>query len=107
MPWGDRTGPLGLGPMTGRGLGYCAGFSTPGYTKGPGLGFGRGFGRGFRWFWRRPFFFSVSRMPLSYEPYFYREPTKEEELNSLKSIAENLEKELKAIRERIKKLEGE
>ncbi|NPA39927.1 MAG: DUF5320 domain-containing protein, partial [Thermodesulfobacteria bacterium] len=25
MPWGDRTGPLGMGPRTGRGLGYCSG----------------------------------------------------------------------------------
>lgn len=23
MPGRDRTGPLGLGPMTGRGMGYC------------------------------------------------------------------------------------
>jgi len=49
MPWGDRTGPLGLGPMTGRGLGYCAGFNTPGFVKGPGFGWGRGWGRGFGW----------------------------------------------------------
>jgi hypothetical protein len=30
MPFGDRTGPMGLGPMMGRGAGYCAGFYTPG-----------------------------------------------------------------------------
>jgi len=47
MPLGDRTGPWGLGPMTGRGLGYCAGFPVPGYMNpGPGLWFGRGFGFG-------------------------------------------------------------
>ena len=46
MPRGDRTGPAGFGPMTGRGLGYCAGYDTPGYTKGPGMGLGRGWGRG-------------------------------------------------------------
>ncbi|MDI3534182.1 MAG: hypothetical protein PWQ82_547 [Thermosediminibacterales bacterium] len=33
MPRGDGTGPRGLGPMTGRGMGYCAGFPVPGYTK--------------------------------------------------------------------------
>ena len=49
MPWGDRTGPLGLGPMTGRGLGYCAGLNTPGFVKGPGFGWGRAWGRGFGW----------------------------------------------------------
>lgn len=46
MPGGDGTGPGGQGPMTGRGLGYCAGYSTPGYTKGPGMGMGWGRGRG-------------------------------------------------------------
>ncbi|NLG67487.1 MAG: DUF5320 domain-containing protein, partial [Actinobacteria bacterium] len=25
MPRGDGTGPEGMGPMTGRGAGYCAG----------------------------------------------------------------------------------
>lgn len=39
MPQQDRTGPLGQGPMTGRGLGFCRrGF---GYRKGFGLGFQR------------------------------------------------------------------
>lgn len=31
MPAGNGTGPAGLGPMTGRGAGYCAGFMMPGY----------------------------------------------------------------------------
>jgi len=50
MPWGDRTGPRGAGPMTGRAMGYCAGYPAPGYAN-PGFGFGRGrgFGRGFGW----------------------------------------------------------
>ncbi|MBT4482390.1 MAG: DUF5320 domain-containing protein, partial [Candidatus Latescibacteria bacterium] len=50
--WGDGTGPAGLGPMTGRGAGYCAGYSVPGYqnTTVPRRGYGnasfRGCGRG-------------------------------------------------------------
>ena len=44
MPRGNRTGPRGLGARTGRGLGYCSGFSTPRYTKGPGMGMGWGHG---------------------------------------------------------------
>ncbi len=36
MPRQDGTGPFGLGPLTGRGLGPC----------------GRGYGRGFGRFWR-------------------------------------------------------
>jgi len=39
MPAQDRTGPQGMGPLTGRGLGPC------GY--GMRRGFGRGCGRGF------------------------------------------------------------
>ena len=48
MPGGDRTGPLGLGPRTGRGLGYCSGYNRPGFmSRAFGwLGFGRGRGAG-------------------------------------------------------------
>ena len=50
MPFGDGTGPMGMGPMTGRGAGYCAGFNMPGYANSlpgrPGIGLGRGMGRG-------------------------------------------------------------
>ncbi len=71
MPRGDRTGPMGMGPMTGRGGGYCTGSGRPAFNQGgwgsffsngPGLGSGwGGGGRGLcRWFfgaglpaWRR------------------------------------------------------
>lgn len=46
MPRGDRTGPAGAGPMTGRGAGFCVGFNTAGFQTAGG-GFGRGCGRGF------------------------------------------------------------
>ncbi len=47
MPRGDATGPMGMGPMTGRGAGYCAGYGMPGYMNNiSGRGFGMGFGRG-------------------------------------------------------------
>ena len=48
MPGGDRTGPMGSGPMTGRQAGFCAGFNVPGFlNRGFGL-FGRGRGGGGR-----------------------------------------------------------
>lgn len=49
MPRGDGTGPMGEGPMTGRGAGLCAGNVQPGFAGGQaGRGFGPGFGgRGF------------------------------------------------------------
>ena len=52
MPRGDRTGPHGEGPMTGRRLGFCAGKERPGFDATPGnfgQGYGRRFGRGFGW----------------------------------------------------------
>ena len=47
MPAGDGTGPDGKGSRTGRGLGYCAGYDTPGYAKGPGRSLIRGLRRKF------------------------------------------------------------
>jgi len=45
MPRGDGTGPAGMGPMTGRGAGYCAGYPVPGFMNPVG-------GRGY-WGWGR------------------------------------------------------
>jgi len=50
MPFGDGTGPRGMGPMTGRGAGYCAGLGRPGFAntipgrRGVGFGWRRGYG---------------------------------------------------------------
>jgi len=46
MPAGDRTGPMGMGPMTGRRMGYCADNYRSGYYYGLGFGRNRGFGLG-------------------------------------------------------------
>ena len=45
MPRGDGTGPIGIGPMIGRCMGYCAESVMPAYAN---IRFGRGCGRGFR-----------------------------------------------------------
>ncbi|MBN1540207.1 MAG: DUF5320 domain-containing protein [Candidatus Thermoplasmatota archaeon] len=47
MPRGDRTGPWGQGPLTGRGAGYCSGSGAPGYRNYATWGRGGGYGRGF------------------------------------------------------------
>ncbi len=49
MPRGDRTGPNGSGPKTGRALGYCAGNEIVANQDGRDRSFGGGFGhrRGF------------------------------------------------------------
>ncbi len=53
MPGFDGTGPMGGGPMTGRGMGFCAGRQPAGARRfagrGRGFGFGRGWGGGFGW----------------------------------------------------------
>lgn len=52
MPRGDRTGPAGMGPMTGRKSGFCTGAAAPGYANpanfAGGFGCGSGRGRGYR-----------------------------------------------------------
>ena len=66
MPFGDGTGPRGMGPMTGRGAGYCAGFGRPGFANPiPGR---RWFGFG----WRRAYGYPYAyRPPVPYAGYGY------------------------------------
>jgi len=93
MPGGDRTGPVGRGPMTGRAAGYCSGYQNPGYSR----GFGRGFGRG-RGFWGR------SNYP---ESYYSQTSNREEEKIYLENMVKDLEGEIKTIREKIYDLSKE
>lgn len=48
MPGRDGLGPMGQGPMTGRGMGVCGNGNNPvaGRNAGRGMGIGRGVGRG-------------------------------------------------------------
>lgn len=109
MPLGDRTGPLGMGPMTGRGAGFCAGYSTPGYANpvgGRGFGMGRGGGRGRRnWFYatglpgwaRTGFGAGFAGAPFA--------QSSQTEVEMLKNQAEYMENSLDEIRKRIGQLE--
>ena len=100
MPRGDRTGPIGQGPMTGRALGRCSGNETPGYTGGFGAGMGRGAGRGrgrgAGWFWGA--FSSFFPWHHSY--------SKEDEVTMLKSQAEAHTRAQRDIEKRLSDLEG-
>jgi hypothetical protein len=111
MPAGNRTGPWGYGPMTGRGFGYCAGFPAPGFMfPGARLGFGRGFGRGLgfgrgRGF-RRLWFGGFWGYPQPYWSPFYSMSSKEEE-TVLSEQAAIVEKQLGQIKARLTELRQE
>jgi len=121
MPYGDGTGPQGVGPMTGRGAGYCAGYSAPGYMN---SAYGRGFwGRGRGWFGRgggrgrgyRHWFHATGMPGWARAGYggFYGpaafpympEMNAKDEMNMLKDQAKMLQDQLKDIQERISTLE--
>ena len=114
MPGGNGTGPVGLGPMTGRGAGFCAGFSVPGYTnpvggRGMGMGRGRGMGRGFglgRAGYGVPAWAGVAN-PSPANAFFGPIVTAEQELEGLKQQAEFMQNSLTQISDRIEHLEKE
>lgn len=102
MPGGDRTGPAGFGPMTGRGAGFCAGNTVPGYANaGRGWGWGRGMGRG-RGYGRG---FGFRGGMGGFMPAASGVVTSEQELKSLRQEAEFLADSLGQINERIEQLE--
>jgi len=98
MPGGDRTGPQGFGPRTGRGLGDCA------PTEQPRPGFGLGFGRGRGWRnWAR----------ATGQPGWLRfggwgaTPAPVDESELLKTQAEQLQAQLDAVQQRLTELSNE
>ena len=113
MPGGDRSGPMGMGPMTGRAAGFCAGYDVLGYVNPmPGRGFGMGWGRGRGWRHRYyatglPGWARFGRAPAwGYGP--YAGPlTREQEVESLKTQAGWLKEQLDAINRCLTELEKE
>ena len=117
MPFGDRTGPAGLGPRTGRGAGFCGGFGVPGFlNRGGGFGFfGGGRGRGGRGWrnqfyatgltgWQRGFGWPWGAQGAPGLP--SAGPSRDEELGALKDQAGYFESALENIRKRIGALEA-
>jgi len=134
MPGGDGTGPGGLGPMTGRAAGFCAGYPVPGYAsptwgRGYGMGFGRGRGMGFgRGGWGRRNWFYATGLPgwqrasYGYPAYggagmtgaYYNAPyppppageySREDELRALRDQSAYMEESLNEIKKRMAELE--
>jgi hypothetical protein len=114
MPGGDRMGPWGAGPMTGRAAGFCAGHGMPGYANpmpGRGMAFGRGWARGGRgggmaWgrrggrgYWSGPW---GQEMQGRWMPYAESTaPLPETEVHALKARADALQAELERVQERL------
>ncbi len=107
MPGLNGSGPMGAGPMTGGGRGYCnpagsGGYARPlygqgrgfrgGYGSGPGFGQGRGYGG-----WRGAY-------PAATNASYTVQP--EDELNNLKNQANFIKNELDAINKRIVELQS-
>lgn len=106
MPGGNGTGPMGAGPMTGRGAGYCANFATPGFaTPARGGRFGRGMGMGMARNGRGGGFGFRNR--------FYAQTPVQQPVNTgqekdyLTHEAKALEEELAAVKKRLNELENE
>lgn len=106
MPGGDRTGPSGMGPMTGRGAGFCAGSARPGWSNRFG-GWGRGFfggrrggGFGFRGAWRG---YGMPGIPQ--EPAYGPAPVDEKQW--IQERARQLESELEELRRRMDAMNAE
>ena len=130
MPRGDSTGPAGIGPMTGRAAGYCAGYSVPGFAnpiggRYAGIGRGafgaRGRGRGYRnWYnatglpgWDRynvgmPAWGGGASTPSMYPyagPYPGPAVAPDQEKEMLKEQADLLKQQLEDIQIRVEELE--
>ena len=102
MPGGDRKGPMGASPLTGRRTDYCSVYITPGYENlaaarlRAGYGF-RGGGRG----WRNLYF--KTGMP-GWQRFCYAAPVPQEESTVLKKQADLLKGQLDAINKRLEQL---
>ena len=135
MPAGDGTGPVGMGPRTGRGAGYCGGYDAPGWAnwgpgragRGPRRGYhgaqgramrgggrgGFGLGAGGRG-WRNqyhatglPRWARWGTAPPWASGEAWSSPSREQEVGMLKEEANWLKEQLDAISERMEELDQE
>ena len=118
MPGGDRTGPARLGPTTGRGAGFCAGYPVAGFMNpawgrgGCGRGWGRGGGGG-GWRYRHGYLATGipggqrawATYPAHAAAPFLPFTTKEQALELLRNQAQSFEQALADLRRRIREVE--
>ena len=93
MPRFDGTGPMGMGPMTGGGRGFCViplHPAWPTYAK-------RRFATPYAASWGAPYYGVPSFTPQT---------AKEDELDYLKGLAQSMKEDLEKIEQQIKKIES-
>ncbi len=105
MPWGDGTGPMGAGPMTGRGAGYCGGHSVPGRVDPCGRSWGPGRG------WRHRYCATgvpgwARERSAPYAPVLGFDVAREDDAKVMKAQVEYLEEALESSRTRLAELES-
>ncbi len=107
MPGGNGTGPMGMGPMTGRAAGFCAGFERPGFAnRMSGRGFGMGFARG-GGFGRRNRFYATGMTGWQRSFADVPQMSRDQEVEMLKNQAASLQNALQEVNDQIQKLESE
>ncbi|NOZ12296.1 MAG: DUF5320 domain-containing protein [Acidobacteria bacterium] len=106
MPYGDHSGPMGYGPRTGRGMGFCNGYDAPGAVNGGrmGGGFGRGFARGMGRGMGRGFGFHRGFAPVWGAPVSV--PAVDEK-QFLENEVDALSRQLEAVKSRLAQLQND
>jgi hypothetical protein len=105
MPRGNGTGPLGMGPMTGRRTGYCAGYGMPGNpNRRSDLGMGPGQMRGWRRGCGRHSMYDSPVSPRWSAKTPFTMPVSEDEKQVLQKQAEILQNRLNEIKGRLDEL---
>lgn len=109
MPYGDRRGPFGEGPRSGRGLGYCSGYDSPGYLR-TGRSFLGGrcsgfFGRGRGW--RNMFYATGLPGWARFNNTSWKGIIAQNEEDFLRSQVSFLEEQLKSAKMRLDELKSE
>jgi len=99
MPRNDKSGPMGYGPKTGRGLGLCNGQQDSGNLNMPGRGFGRGYGN------QRGFGRGMGSRPRAGWGRFDQPPTRQEERSFLDNQAKVLQSRLDDVKQQLSNFE--
>ena len=116
MPRGNKTGPMGDGPMSGRAAGYCADWGVPGCANpgssrgwGVGMGIGCGFrgGRSHAWDYNKRMAAFNSRNPFGWpRAAIHSQTIPEDEQYYLKNQEKILKQQLDEVRNRLNHIAG-